>query len=299
MILRSTLPAALLASLLLLAPVADAAPAATRYEELADTVQSLLDAHDRITKETGELYADELKRRGEAEALLGDGLRQLAAGKVAEARTALQQAYQLATELIIRDRSGQTLATRRSDQYVTSPLKDRNEALVQARIESVQALTDAYRRVAEEKQLSQPPQMEAIQRTIEEARAALFIGRSQEALGLVNAAYEQASAVVVGARQGDTLTKTLAFESPAEEYRYELDRFASYKMLLQLAMADDTLPVGMRQIAARAEIDAALLEDGAETEARKNRHAEAVKLLESASAVIMKAIRASGRFLPG
>ena len=73
----------------------------------------------------------------------------------------------------------------------------------------------------------------------------------------------------------------------------------SSRRLKQLAMADDHVPAGVRLVVGQAEIDAALLEENAEAEARKGRYAEAVKMLESASTVIMTAIRASGRFLPG
>lgn len=291
-----------LLSLLLVSAGAQAAEPtlpSQRLEELADTAQSLLEAHQRIAKEEGAHAADDRKTLKEAEDLLRHGRRKLAAGNAVEAQSAFQQAYQMATALVIGDRTGRTLATSRPDQYATGGATDRRVALVEARIESIRALTDAYRRVADEKQISDRSRLDEVGRKIEAARAALVLNRFDEARREANAGYELASSLVVGVRQGDTLVKTLAFESPAEEYRYELDRHASYKMLLRLAMAEEGAPRGAQMVAERAEIESALLSEMAETEAQKGRWAEGVKLLEKASATLMQAIRASGKFIPG
>lgn len=272
-------------------PSAALAQSAARVDELAATTQSLLDAHARIAADSG-IRPESTPGYGDARTQLDEGRRLAATGDAAGARRTLQQAYEAATRLIVADRSGQKLATSRADQYAVKPAADRDLALAQARIEAVHALLDAYTRIAPEKGGINVAARDEVTRRLEMAQAAAVTGRTRDARTEAEAAYATISALVMGVRQGDRLVKTLAFDSPADEYHYEQDRFASYKMLLTLALAEQgkeapPLPAETQGLAVQAD-----------EAARAGRWPEAIRLMEKATATLVQAIRATGRFIP-
>ncbi|MBC7951134.1 MAG: hypothetical protein H7Z12_04830 [Rhodospirillaceae bacterium] len=271
-----------------------AAPSPVRLNELSDTVQALLDAHDRIKAET---RAADIPAYAEARNLLATARERMATGETAAARDLLQRAYDDATQVIIGDRAGQTLTTQRTDQYAVRPATDRDTALVEARIEAVRALADAYGRVAPEKGGIDHGALAEVDRRLEAAQSLTLTNRAAEARIQAEAAYAHVSTLVIGVRQGDRLVKTLAFDSPADEYTYELDRHASYRMLLRLSVAEQGKENGTDF--RRAETEAESGKAMADTEAKAGHWPEAIRLLERSTARVVDAIRASGRFIPG
>jgi hypothetical protein len=269
-------------------------PNPARMEELSNTVQALLDAHDRIAADTRMTPPASYH---EARALLLAARERLAKGETGAAQAMLNRAYENATQVVIGDRAGQTLTTQRAGQYQVRPTADRDRALVEARIEAVRALVDAYRRVAPEKGGIDHGAMAEVDRRLEAAQSLVLTGQPAEARVQAEAGYAHISALVVGVRQGDRLVKTLAFDSPAEEYAYELDRHSSYRMLLRLTAAEQGQEESpeVRRAEAEAERGKAM----AATEAQYGHWPEAIRLLERSTAGVVGAIRASGRFIPG
>lgn len=285
------LPRLVLTFLLALPVGAIAAESAARLDDLATTAQSLLDAHARIAADTG-ILAESTPGYLEARKLLADGRRQAGGGDLAAARRLLQQAYEAATQLIVADRTGQVLATRRSDQYAVKPVENRNLALAEARIEAVHSLLDAYRRIAPEKGGLNQGAVDEVTWRLEMAKVAAVTGRTNDARIEAEAAYATISTLVMGVRQGDRLIKTLAFDRPEDEYRYEQDRFASYRMLLTLAVAEQG-----KGAATHPEAEA-ITAQAAEA-AQAGNWPDAIRLMEKATAALVQAIRATGRFIPG
>lgn len=275
-----------------------ATPSPARLSELSDTVQALLDAHDRIKAESRapDSRAEDTPAYGEARNLLATAREHMAAGETASAHDLLQRAYDDATQVVIGDRSGQTLTAQRPNQYKVSPTADRDAALVAARIEAVHALTDAYGRVAPEKGGIDQGALAEVERRLEAAQSLTLTGRVAEARVQAEAAYAHISALVIGVRQGDRLVKTLAFDTPADEYSYELDRHSSYRMLLRLTVAEQGKEDGNDFL--RAETEAETGKAKAAAEAKAGHWPEAIRLLERSTARVVDAIRATGRYIP-
>ncbi|MBX9634426.1 MAG: hypothetical protein K2X44_05530 [Magnetospirillum sp.] len=292
--LARTALAVLFLSVLNASPLA-AAPSPVRLNELSDTVQALLDAHERIA--TDAHVAQKSPAYLKSRDLLAAARERMAAGETALARDLLQEAYNGATQLIIGDRSGQTLSTQRTDQYAVRPKADRETALVEARVEAVRALADAYRRVAPEKGGIDAGALAEMERRLEAAQSLTLTGRAGEARVQAEAAYAHVSALVIGVRQGDRLVKTLAFDTPADEYFYELDRHASYRMLLRLTVAEQGKEDSPEFHRTEAEAETGKAQAAAE--AQSGHWPEAIRQLERSTARVVEAIRAAGRFIPG
>jgi hypothetical protein len=166
-----------------------------------------------------------------------------------------------------------------------------------ARIESAQALLAAQKRIAAEKAAAGGEETaRQIERLIKEARAELDARRYPQAQALAQQGYLLAKASIGSMRGGDTLVRTLKFANKEEEYHYEVDRYDTHRMLVDLLAkkqaADDA---SGRQAIARA----ADLRREAEAMAGRGEHAAAIGVLENATRELVRAIRAAGVFIPG
>ncbi|MFN3076952.1 MAG: hypothetical protein ABT940_08765 [Alphaproteobacteria bacterium] len=275
---------------------ADPAAAQRRLEEMAATVQSMLEARDRIASEQKE-PADSAAARKEVTDLLKTGRESLAKGAFAEAETALRRSYDKATAMIVSARSGQKLENKRQEQYATSGRGDGGAAAVTSRQESVRALLDAYRRVVVEKNKADPQGVAQVETLLSQSDGHVKAGRMAEARQSVSQAYDLVTGLVASVRQGDRLVKTLKFDTPAEEYAYEIDRNNSFRMLLKMTSGSDPSAPAAKQ-AAVTQSEADVLRGEAEKAATAGRHAEAIRILEKATSGLAKAIRANGLFIP-
>jgi len=166
-----------------------------------------------------------------------------------------------------------------------------------ARLESVNSLHAAFRRVAAEK-----PGAAGVAETsrdiddlIRDAQRLSGDGKLDEGRVALERAYLLARAAVSSLRGGDTLVRSLHFASKEEEYRYEVDRNDTHQMLIKVLLdgksrtaAQQTMMTKALQLRAQADASAA----GAD-------HAGAVKLLEESTRELIRAIRSAGVFIPG
>lgn len=166
-----------------------------------------------------------------------------------------------------------------------------------ARIDAAQALLAAQRRIAAEKPAPGAAQTASqIERLLGQARSELAAGRSAEAQALAQQGYLLAKASVGSMRGGETLVRRLSFASKEEEYHYEVDRYETHRMLVELlAKKQSAQDEAGREALARA----AELRRQAEASAGRGEHAAAVGLLEGATRELVRAIRAAGIFIPG
>jgi hypothetical protein len=167
-----------------------------------------------------------------------------------------------------------------------------------ARLDSARALLTAQQRITAEKG-SKPEAVAAtrrIEEQIAEAERRAGVGQIDEARSAVDRAYLTARVSIEALRRGDTLVRTLKFNSPREEYEYELDRYQTHRMLIQVLLADRKEPTpAMQGYIARA----ATLRDEAEALGRQGEHATAIQRLEEATRELVRAIRAGGVYIPG
>ena len=174
---------------------------------------------------------------------------------------------------------------------------DKRRADYDARLESAKSLAAAQRRIALEKK--GVPGAAETSRTIDEliaqAEREAAGGDVEKARGSLDRAYLVAKASIGSMRGGDTLVRSLDFASKEEEYRYEVDRNDTHRMLLKLLVSDPAKAASAQAASGKA----TELRARAEQRAASGGWAEAVGLLEESTKELVRAIRAAGIYIPG
>jgi hypothetical protein len=170
-----------------------------------------------------------------------------------------------------------------------------------SRKESVTALATAHDRIATEKGMK--AMNKALQQKVAADLAAsdelLAAGKGDEARARLDATYESVKASLEGLRGGDTLVRELNFETPEDEYHYELDRNDTHRMLVDVLLAEKMQASPMRKMADGFIAKAGELRVQAEQEAGKKKFEEAIQLLEESTKEFIRAIRSAGVYIPG
>lgn len=175
-------------------------------------------------------------------------------------------------------------------------LADQAKVDFERRLESTRALIAAQKRVSAEKKTG----ADALRSAEERLAAALesrSAGRMDAARAQLEEAYLISKASLGSMRGGDTLVRSLSFETKEDEYRYEVDRNDTHQMLLRVLL-DSRTQTGQAAVAASAQ-RARELRAQAEASARRGEHAAAVRLLEDSTGELVKAIRGAGVYIPG
>lgn len=286
-----TLAASLLGAMLSLpaagqvqAPQApQAAPTKEGVERRLQSVNTLIEkssAAQQVDKASGQ---EASSQRDRARDLHRQAAQAYDAGDYAKANTLLDQA---AREMIG--------GTRKADpEQVTQDKKRRD---FDNRLASVKALRDALGRIQQEKKSPKSAQLAAqVDVMTGEAVKLADAGQLDRARGKLDQAYLAAKAGIGDLREGDTLVRTLKFESKEEEYRYELDRNDTHQMLVKVLMGERTgeanVKTGLEQAAA--------LRRKAEQQAGSKDYDGAIKTLEDSTRELVKVIRAAGIYIPG
>lgn len=177
------------------------------------------------------------------------------------------------------------------------------ESDYRTRLDSVNALLGAYKRVAGEKGSAAKGVAESvaqIEKSQAEAARLAHQSKFREARQELDRAYLVAKVGINGLRSGDTLVRSLNFASKEDEYRYEVDRNDTHQMLIKLLIDEKR--------AANPELDQQVagfvgrardLRTAAEAAAGRKDFTQAVKLLEDATDELVRAIRNAGVYIPG
>lgn len=172
----------------------------------------------------------------------------------------------------------------------------------QNRKSSVAALLLAHDRISQEKkQLRAHAELqEIVDRHVGKANMLAeetkFVAGRKE----LNIAYLEIKSSIGILRDGDTLVRSLSFATDEEEYRYELDRNDTHRMLVTILAAKkmDTnsrikkLVQGFLQ-------KADTLREEAEKLATIGNYARSIEQLEASTGQVMRAIRSAGIYIPG
>lgn len=179
--------------------------------------------------------------------------------------------------------------------------QDRQEEAYEKRLNTVQAFLKAYKRVSEEKSLSAAAnlQVAAINTKLGEARGLAGAGQYEAANKLLDEAYQAARGDIRSLRDGETLTRSLHFETAAEEYRYEKDRNDSHIMLLRFALSDKKPPASFVEQIEGFRTEAAGLREAADREAVSGQFPTAIDSLVQSTDKLLKALRMTGIYIPG
>ena len=172
---------------------------------------------------------------------------------------------------------------------------------VQARLSSVEALMKALERIGQEKGRADLVRevRSATETALATAQAQMESNQPYSARKTLDAAYVQIKAAISQLRSGDTLVRSLHFESKRDEYLYELDRNDTHKMLVQLLLEEKLQDPKARKRVQKYLDRAVALRAEAEKLAEEGDYAGAVTRLEESTTQYVRAIRNSGFYIPG
>ena len=170
-----------------------------------------------------------------------------------------------------------------------------------SRKESVAALAKAHDRIATEKGMKDMNTVlqQKVAADLAASDALLAAGNGDEARARLDATYESVKMSLEGLRGGDTLVRELNFETPQDEYYYELDRNDTHRMLVEVLLAEKMQASPMRKTADGFIATAGELRVQAEQAAGKKQFEEAIRLLEESTKEFIRAIRSAGVYIPG
>lgn len=283
---RRPLAAAMLGSMILFSShPAIGEPASTeRYASIHATSEVLAEALERF----GGAGAETAKQ---ARATLEKSRAARAAGRAGEADELAASAYALLREGV----RASAAARPREEAPSASPARPASlPPGYSARREAALELRKAVVRVAAEKGLPASG-VTVFDARLTEADAHAAVGRGEEASGVLAAAYETIKSELVALRNGETLVRSLHFETAEQEYRYELDRNDTFAMLVRL-LADE-VPDEERVAAFLAE--AGELRGAANAAGARGEFSQGIRLLEESTRAFLKVMRSAGLLIPG
>lgn len=279
----------LLVAGLLVAPVAFAVPKdeGPAGERLA-TVRKLIEVSSGAKQVEASHVAAAVARREEARGLYQQALAAEQAGDSAKARELATAAVKTMIDAVRLAESKAVVAGKQEHDY-------------QDRLASVRALKDAHERISAEKgtERKDAELKTLVDGRIAAAEKARAAGNLVEARRLIDEAYTAAKASVVSLRTGETLVRSLHFKNKEEEYRYELDRNDTHRMLVQILLKDKMDDAATVKLIEPFLNKAAEIRSKAEQQAAAGDHAAAVGTLEESTKELVKAIRGAGVYIPG
>jgi hypothetical protein len=227
------------------------------------------------------------KRRNEARAIYAEAQKAYRDGMMLQASRLLPEASVRMFEAVRMSAPEQIAAAKARADF-------------DARMDSVRSLAGAQRRIVREKPGS-PGAAESVATVdglIAEAEREAKAGLLDSARAKIDRAYLIAKAAIGSMRGGDTLVRSLTFASAEEEYRYEVDRNDTHRMLVKVLLADKR--DAQSESAAAPFIEkAADLRTQAERTAGGRDWRGAIRLLEESTRELVRAIRGAGVYIPG
>lgn len=166
---------------------------------------------------------------------------------------------------------------------------------------SLDALLTAHERIMKEKGKSQLHilLLAEIEEDTAMADELMADGRIEEARVHLDKAYEVTMLSVEHSRTGETLTRELKFDTPRDEYAYELDRNDTHKMLVTMLLKDKLENQNTQNRVAGFMEAAESYREVALQHADAGNFDEAIGALELSTSELVKAIRGAGVYIPG
>ncbi|BAL22678.1 putative tetratricopeptide [Azoarcus sp. KH32C] len=262
-------------------------PDRTQLERRFESVGTLIEKSTaaRQIESSGEAAA--IEKRNNAKEIYGQAKSAYSAGDLAKASSLLSAASKMMFEA----------ARLAAPESVTAK---KVETDYRNKLESVNALLSAQRRIATEKNNKESQasshQVEAL---IADAERKASAGQYANARTILEQAYLLAKASISSMRSGDTLVRSLNFANKEEEYHYEIDRNETHKMLVKVLLEDK---LGGEAVSPRVSeflTSAGSLRGEAEAAAKRGDFEAGIKLLEQSTGELVKAIRSAGIYIPG
>ncbi|MEH6811964.1 MAG: hypothetical protein V7677_05455 [Motiliproteus sp.] len=277
-------------------------------KQLRSSVDSLLQAlNDAASQQDRRSLGQETSSKVKQLSKESDKL--LAQGHVAEARQPLQRALVMIKIAINalkgaapQDSANPSNAEEAETESASEFVIDKRKQDIAKLKSSIDALMQALTSIGEEKQ--QQGMVQDISQQVQEwsAQSDQLVkqGKLIQARQLVDQSLIEIKTAIGSLRDSETLIRSLDFASKEEEYAYEVDRFDTYQMLLQvMVLQKQTLTDSQRKQIQQWAADAREQRIKAGDQAAQGLHKDAVETLEGAGRTILKAIRRGGVYLPG
>jgi hypothetical protein len=179
--------------------------------------------------------------------------------------------------------------------------KDKEKKSYESMKRSMYALLEAMERIGTEK--GHKKQVEQIaektRNLIKQADQFVSSGKHKEGVAVLGKAVYEIDNKINEMRSGDTLTRTLSFASPKEEYQYERERNDTHLMLVNVYLAENPAEGEARSKIYQYLDGARAFRSKAEDMASTGKYQDAVREMESSTVNIIRAIRAMGVYIPG
>ena len=204
---------------------------------------------------------------------------------------------QTVSDAIAKAKSAMFQAMRLSGGKV---VKEKQQRDFNARVKSVNALLDAHKRIRIEKKLGKPAEdvEQHVTSELQTAHNEFRKGQMGKAMEMANAAYLSVKLSVMRLREGDTLVRELHFETKQDEYKYELERNRTHRILVEVVLKEKLSP----QMSMLMKIPMAKAEElraQAVQQAGGGDYEKAIHTLEQSTQQIIRAIRMAGVYIPG
>ncbi len=181
-------------------------------------------------------------------------------------------------------------------------LAEKRERDFQNRLASVNALVDAHNRVSQEKnaKAANSELRQLVDDKLIRANALRREGKLVDGRRELDEAYVAIKIAIESLRGGDTLVRTLHFETKADEYRYEVDRNDSHRMLVDMLLREKVEGnEALQKMVETFKKKAAATRRKAEELAAKGEYEAAITTMEESTKEILRAIRSAGVYIPG
>jgi tetratricopeptide (TPR) repeat protein len=183
----------------------------------------------------------------------------------------------------------------------SSMLEEKQKVDYGTRKESVMALRDAFYRISDETSDTESRQKIDAQLTdlVGRADAMLAKGDNDAAQAELDKAYHLLKISIESKRAGQTLVRSLNFESKEEEFHYEIDRNETHRMLVDLLVDEKNQATYARDQVVKFVDQALQLRKQADAYAGEGEYELAIDLLEQSTRELVRAIRSAGIYIPG
>lgn len=130
---------------------------------------------------------------------------------------------------------------------------------------------------------------------LEQADALFAEDKFTEANARLVSIYEEVVVIVSEARRNQSIIYQLHFATPADEFKYELNRNKSYEVLVDIALGEKENPDKDLHPYIRKLVEQSReLREQASTQATSGDHVTAIGTLENATKLLVKALRSAG-----
>lgn len=251
------------------------------------SVEKLIESSSAAAQIEASGQRDAINGREKARELYLEALQAHQNGQTEKADALLQQATQAMFEAVRLAGKGEINADKMRRDF-------------SARMQSVEALMQAYERISLEKNdLARAELKQEVEKKLASANSLFEAGALDRAREELDRAYLMAKTSIDELRGGDTLVRSLNFTSKEEEYHYELDRNDTHEMLVTVLVKDKLQQSSPNQMTEQFINKAKSLRDQAEQEASTGEFANAIKTLEESTSYLVRAIRSAGVYIPG